>query len=300
MPVECRRKYDRMKNMFRVLNFSISSGPLKGLSVGAVLCTLLTTLAVIWIVRAVGNFCSSFGINFLRGLIAAFLLLFTYTLIGNLRVRWVSQQTLKYLMVPILTPLGLLLGYLVTMPQNVTGCGPDNFWNTQVTDGFWNNYGAIAGWIRMSIGAVLVASIVVFMAISRERDRDAADLKLKFALERERLERTSVAAQIEAMRARMEPHFLFNTLANIQHLVQSQSPSASEVLSSLIKYLRTAIVEDRNGLATFARGDVSARGPGDSHRPRALEGEICFTLAVSEAPMVFGNFLDVIQKLTRH
>lgn len=253
MPVECRRKYDRMKNMFRVLNFSISSGPLKGLSVGAVLCTLLTTLAVIWIVRAVGNFCSSFGINFLRGLIAAFLLLFTYTLIGNLRVRWVSQQTLKYLMVPILTPLGLLLGYLVTMPQNVTGCGPDNFWNTQVTDGFWNNYGAIAGWIRMSIGAVLVASIVVFMAISRERDRDAADLKLKFALERERLERTSVAAQIEAMRARMEPHFLFNTLANIQHLVQSQSPSASEVLSSLIKYLRTAIVEDRNGLATFAQ-----------------------------------------------
>jgi len=55
-----------------------------------------------------------------------------------------------------------------------------------------------------------------------------------------------------------------------------------------------------DGLATFARGDVSARGPGDSHRPRALEGEICFTLAVSEAPMVFGNFLDVIQKLTRH
>lgn len=55
-----------------------------------------------------------------------------------------------------------------------------------------------------------------------------------------------------------------------------------------------------DGLATFSRGDVSARGPGDLHRPRALEGEICFTLAVSEAPMVFGNFLDVIQKLTRH
>jgi putative transcriptional regulator len=55
-----------------------------------------------------------------------------------------------------------------------------------------------------------------------------------------------------------------------------------------------------DGLATFARGDVSARGPGELHRPRALEGEVCFTLAVSEAPMLFGNFLDVIQKLTRH
>lgn len=55
-----------------------------------------------------------------------------------------------------------------------------------------------------------------------------------------------------------------------------------------------------DGLGTFERGDVSARGPGDQHRPRALEGEVCFTLAVSEAPMVFGNFLDVLQKLTRH
>lgn len=55
-----------------------------------------------------------------------------------------------------------------------------------------------------------------------------------------------------------------------------------------------------DGMGKFERGDISAREPGDLHRPRALEGEICFTLAVSEAPMVFGNFLDVLQKLTRH
>ena len=66
------------------------------------------------------------------------------------------------------------------------------------------------------------------------------------------------------------------------------------------EYTRVLQGAYNDGLATFARGDVSARGPGDSHRPRALEGEICFTLAVSEAPMVFGNFLDMIQKLTRH
>jgi putative transcriptional regulator len=55
-----------------------------------------------------------------------------------------------------------------------------------------------------------------------------------------------------------------------------------------------------DGTGTFERGDVCARGPGDMHRPRALEGDVCFTLAVSEAPMAFGNFLDVLQKLTRH
>jgi len=55
-----------------------------------------------------------------------------------------------------------------------------------------------------------------------------------------------------------------------------------------------------DGEGTFARGDICARGPGHQHRPRALEGEVCFALAVSEAPMVFGNLLDVLQKLTRH
>jgi Histidine kinase len=232
-----------MNPIFRLLSFAIKSGPLKGLSVRVVLLTLLLTFAVVWIVRVIGHFQSSFWLSVLRGAIGAFILLFAYILVGNLRLRWVSQRTLKYLMVPILTPLGLLLGYFVTMPPN-DGC---------FCGGFLDNSVAIAGWARMSIGAVLVASIVVYMAISRERDRDAADLKLKFALERERLERKSVAAQMEAMRARMEPHFLFNTLANIQQLVQSQSPSASNVLSSLIAYLRTAVVEDRNGLATLAQ-----------------------------------------------
>jgi two-component sensor histidine kinase len=194
-------------------------------------------------VRVVGQFYSSFWVSLLRGVIGALILLFAYTLAGNLRLSWVSQRTLKYLLIPIFAPLGILVGYMLTMPsEDVCFCG-----------NFFKNYSAISGWARMSVGAVLVASIVVFMAISRERDRDAADLKLKFALEREQLERKSVAAQLEAMRARMEPHFLFNTLANIQQLVQSQSPRAADVLSSLSAYLRAAIVEDRNGLASLSQ-----------------------------------------------
>ena len=39
----------------------------------------------------------------------------------------------------------------------------------------------------------------------------------------------------------MEPHFLFNTLANVQALVDAGSPQASSVLKSLIAYLRAAV-----------------------------------------------------------
>jgi signal transduction histidine kinase len=231
-----------MKIFSSLSNMVIKSGPLKGLSAPSIVYTLLLTLAVVWAVRLVGQFESPFWLSLKRGAIGALILLFAYTLAGNIRVRWISQRTLKYLLIPVFAPLGIFVGYVLTMPSDDRCCGS-----------FFQNYGAISGWARMSMGAVLVTSIVVFLAISRERDRDAEDLKLKFSLERERLERQSVAARMEAMRARMEPHFLFNTLANIQQLVQHQSPHAPQVLSSLIAYLRTAIVEDRNGLATLAQ-----------------------------------------------
>ena len=230
-------------NIFSSLsNMTVKSGPLKGLSALGIFYTLLLTLVVVGAVRVAGQFESSFWLSLKRGTIGALILLFAYTLAGNIRVRWMSQRTLKYLLIPVFAPFGIFVGYVLTMPSDNRCCGS-----------FFQSYGAISGWARMSVGAVLVTSIVVFLAINRERDRDAEDIKLKFSLERERLERQSVAARMEAMRARMEPHFLFNTLANIQHLVEHQSPHASQVLSSLIAYLRVAIVEDRNGLATLAQ-----------------------------------------------
>ena len=42
-------------------------------------------------------------------------------------------------------------------------------------------------------------------------------------------------------RRRSQPHFLFNTLANVQALVDAGSPQASDVLRSLIAYLRAAV-----------------------------------------------------------
>ncbi len=54
------------------------------------------------------------------------------------------------------------------------------------------------------------------------------------------LERKAVDAHACATAARVEPHFLFNTLANVRELVDSGSPQASDVLGSLIAYLRAA------------------------------------------------------------
>jgi LytS/YehU family sensor histidine kinase len=43
------------------------------------------------------------------------------------------------------------------------------------------------------------------------------------------------------LQARVEPHFLFNTLANVRELVLAGSPQAAPVLENLITYLRAAL-----------------------------------------------------------
>ncbi|HEX7236554.1 MAG TPA: histidine kinase, partial [Gammaproteobacteria bacterium] len=74
-----------------------------------------------------------------------------------------------------------------------------------------------------------------------QRDVFARDQALAFELERSRLERNALDTRLRLLQAQVEPHFLFNTLANVQALVDSGSQQASGVLASLVAYLRAAV-----------------------------------------------------------
>jgi hypothetical protein len=52
---------------------------------------------------------------------------------------------------------------------------------------------------------------------------------------------------MEALQAQIEPHFLFNTLASIDQLIQTDPPRASKMQHSLIRYLRSAMPQMREG-----------------------------------------------------
>ncbi len=51
----------------------------------------------------------------------------------------------------------------------------------------------------------------------------------------------------------MAPHFLFNTLANVQALVEAGSPKAPEVLRSLVAYLRAAVPRLNDPVTTLGQ-----------------------------------------------
>ena len=60
-------------------------------------------------------------------------------------------------------------------------------------------------------------------------------------------------ARLSALQAQIEPHFLFNTLANVRRLYETTPSRGREMLSSLIDYLRAALPTMRSNSSTLGR-----------------------------------------------
>jgi chemotaxis protein histidine kinase CheA len=67
------------------------------------------------------------------------------------------------------------------------------------------------------------------------------------------LSRQLMEAKLAAMQAQIEPHFLFNTLASVDHLIETDPAAASRMQKNLIAYLRAAIPQMRESSTTLAR-----------------------------------------------
>ena len=93
---------------------------------------------------------------------------------------------------------------------------------------------------------IVAAFIIKVVAGGKRRAEVTADEATRRA-ETEQLERTVLEARMEALQAQIEPHFLFNTLASIDQLIQTDPPRASRMQQSLIRYLRSAMPQMRDG-----------------------------------------------------
>jgi sensor histidine kinase YesM len=94
---------------------------------------------------------------------------------------------------------------------------------------------------------LIVASFIIKVVAGGKRRAEVTANEATKQAETEQLERTVLEARMEALQAQIEPHFLFNTLASIDQLIQTDPPRASKMQQSLIRYLRSAIPQMREG-----------------------------------------------------
>jgi hypothetical protein len=72
--------------------------------------------------------------------------------------------------------------------------------------------------------------------------------------EAESLKRQVVEARMAAMQAQVEPHFLFNTLASIDHLIETDPARASQMQKNLIALLRASMPTMREASGSGGSG----------------------------------------------
>lgn len=65
------------------------------------------------------------------------------------------------------------------------------------------------------------------------------------------IERQAMQAQLQLLQAQIEPHMLFNTLANLQGLIAIDPARAQYMLEQLIRYLRASLNSSRNEKTTL-------------------------------------------------
>lgn len=67
------------------------------------------------------------------------------------------------------------------------------------------------------------------------------------------LRHAALAAELKALQAQIEPHFLYNTLANARYLARHDPERAVQMLEHLIAYLRSALPDLRAQESTLGR-----------------------------------------------
>ncbi len=130
------------------------------------------------------------------------------------------------------------------------GNGDDTTMETRVAH-------TVGGFVNDIFSIVFVAVFFYLVAAKiigrKTAESDAKVLAATTNAEQEAMERQLVQARLKLLQAQVEPHFLFNTLAAVDYLIETDPPRASIMQKQLITYLRGALPQMREDSSTLGR-----------------------------------------------
>lgn len=142
--------------------------------------------------------------------------------------------------------VGCGIGWLMTIWLEV-GINPVAAFAASWTS--WLHWGGPTMMVNLCALAGLGAAVYVFHVRSIEAEYAAQREEIR----RIDLERQMGEARLQVMEAQIEPHFLFNSLANVQRLYQTDPSAGRAMLRQLSRYLSAALPRMRETDATLGR-----------------------------------------------
>ncbi|MEO5560707.1 MAG: histidine kinase [Dokdonella sp.] len=202
---------------------------------------------------------------------------------------WFARWALQVAGVAFAVPFAVAIAYWLT----TLGLQP----------AWYHDKDRLGGFTEMTILGLLVSPWITVSALLRQIKDEARNQALAFELERSEYERQALDARLRLLQAQVEPHFLFNTLANVRELVDSGSAQASMVLGSLIAYLRAAVPRLHEATTTLGQEIDLVRAYLEVMHMR-IPDRLQFALQVDEAAMDLFcppvTLLTLVENAVRH
>lgn len=100
---------------------------------------------------------------------------------------------------------------------------------------------------------LVLGGAATFIYTDRRRAQAALARMRAAEIERARTARRTLESRLQAMQARVEPQFLFNTLAQVRDLYRASAALGERMLDELIAYLRAAMPKMRDTSSTVGQ-----------------------------------------------
>ncbi|HEX6138188.1 MAG TPA: histidine kinase [Casimicrobiaceae bacterium] len=127
-------------------------------------------------------------------------------------------------------------------------------------DGPYDTFSFSVGWLLyLFLDLAMVGGAAVWVMLDRRRAARAHALLHRAELARIDAAKRTVESELQAMQARVEPQFLFNTLAHVKRLYDDDASLGERMLDELIAYLRAAMPRMRDTSSTVGQEIALAR-----------------------------------------
>ena len=119
------------------------------------------------------------------------------------------------------------------------------------------HFGVRFGWDWSSLGIaveyLLTPGMVVAVCAYHSDTREAGDALMRARIRRTTLDAELMQAQLQLLRAQIEPHFLFNTLSVVRALSRSDRAATVAMLDNIIRYFEAALPRLRESEVPLAQ-----------------------------------------------
>ncbi|MDP2368877.1 sensor histidine kinase [Rhodoferax sp.] len=177
------------------------------------------------------------GGEFLQNMVYSHSIGLNIWLIIELAMRcWIKDRDRQWRGLFVIVPLGVTAGYAIGMSVAAWLLNHPVQWVLSP------HRGQNMALLLLSLTA---GGVMTYYFMSREQLSKAREESARSAAQTEAAQRHAAEAQLKLLETQLEPHMLFNTLANLRALIGVDAARAQEMLDRLVAYLRATLAASR-------------------------------------------------------